>query len=266
MYGAILGDIVGSPYEFDRSGKTKEFPLFVPESRFTDDTVMTLAVADAFLSLASHPSDDQILAALIKSMQHFGRRYSDIGYGAKFLCWLLCDDPQPYGSWGNGSAMRVASAGWLFGDPDTVRKMARLSAVVSHDHPEAVTGAEAVASAVFLARTGSSKEEIKTYIQTHFCYDLSRSCDDIRPNYRHDVRCRGTVPEAITAFLEGCSFEDVIRTAVSLGGDCDTLTCIAGAMAEAYYGVPESLKDKVRQYLPPDLTDVLLRFCQRISC
>ena len=265
MYGAILGDIIGSPYEFDRSGKTKVFPLFVPESRFTDDTVMTVAVADAFLSVSPSASDDQIRQALVKSMQHFGRRYSQIGYGAKFLNWLFSDDPQPYGSWGNGSAMRVCAAGWLFGDLDTVRKMARLSAVVSHDHPEAIAGAEAVASAIFMARTGSSKQEIKSYIQTHFHYDLSRSCDEIRPNYHHDVRCLGTVPEAITAFLEGCSFEDVIRTAVSLGGDCDTLTCIAGTMAEAYYGVPESLKSKARQYLPEDLADVLLRFCQHIS-
>ena len=265
MYGAILGDIIGSPYEFDRSGKTKDFPLFIPESRFTDDTVMTVAVADAFLSVSPAAADIQIRQALVKSMQHFGRRYSDIGYGAKFLNWLLSDDPQPYGSWGNGSAMRVSAAGWLFDNLETVRRMARLSASVSHDHPEAVAGAEAVASAIFLARTGSAKEEIKNYIQSNFSYDLSRSCDEIRPGYRHDVRCIGTVPEAITAFLEGSSFEDVIRTAVSLGGDCDTLTCIAGAMAEAYYGVPESLKDKARQYLPEDLTDVLLRFSCHIS-
>ena len=226
---------------------------------------MTVAVADAFLSVSPADTDAGIRQTLVKAMQHFGRKYRDIGYGAKFLNWLLCDDPQPYGSWGNGSAMRVSSAGWLFNDLETVRRMARLSALVSHDHPQAIDGAEAVASAIFLARTGKSKEEIKHYTQTNFPYDLSRSCDEIRPGYRHDVRCLGTVPEAITAFLEGRSFEDVIRTAVSLGGDCDTLTCIAGAMAEAYYGVPESLKDKVQEYLPTDLADVLLRFSQRIS-
>ena len=264
MYGAVLGDIIGSPYEFDRSGKTKDFPLFSPESRFTDDTVMTVAVANTFLSLSSDASEACILQTLVQSMQHFGRRYADIGYGAKFLNWLMTENPQPYGSWGNGSAMRVAAAGWLFEDLDTVQRMARLSAVVSHNHPEAVSGAEAVASAIYLARTGHSKEHIKNDLVHQFGYDLSRSCDEIRPGYRHDVRCQGTVPEAITAFLEGNDFEDVIRTAVSLGGDCDTLTCIAGAMAEAFYGVPQHLKETADQYLPEDLADVLLRFQHRI--
>ena len=265
MYGAILGDIIGSPYEFDRSGKTKDFPLFIPESRFTDDSVMTLAVAHGFLSVSPDTSEPEICRALVTSMQLFGRRYRDIGYGAKFLNWLLCQDPKPYGSWGNGSAMRVSSVGWLFSDLASVQKMARLSAMVSHDHPEAIAGAEAVASVIFLARTGSSKEVIRTYVTEQFGYDLSRSCDEIRPGYRHDVRCQGTVPEAITAFLEGSSFEDVIRTAVSLGGDCDTLTCIAGSMAEAFYGVPEELEEKCQTYLPEDLKDVLFRFYRHIQ-
>ena len=263
MYGAILGDIIGSPYEFDRSGKTKDFPLFSPESRFTDDTVMTVAVADAFLSCPAGASDEAIRRQLIRSMQRFGRLHPGIGYGAKFFSWLMTVDPQPYGSWGNGSAMRVSSAGWLFGDLETVLKMARLSAEVSHDHPEAIKGAQATAAAVFLARTGCSKEEIRTYIESTFGYDLSRTCDEIRPGYRHDVSCRGTVPEAITAFLEGNSFEDVIRTAVSLGGDCDTLTCIAGSMAEAFYGVPDELKQACRQYLSADLAEVLIAFESR---
>jgi ADP-ribosylglycohydrolase len=260
MYGAILGDIIGSPYEFDRSGKTKDFPLFSPESRFTDDTVMTVAVADAFLSCPAGASNEAIRRQLIRSMQRFGRLHPGIGYGAKFFNWLMTVDPQPYGSWGNGSAMRVSSAGWLFGDLETVLKMARLSAEVSHDHPEAIKGAQATAAAVFLARTGCSKEEIRTYIESTFGYDLSRTCDEIRPGYRHDVSCRGTVPEAITAFLEGTSFEDVIRTAVSLGGDCDTLTCIAGSMAEAFYGVPDELKQACRQYLSADLAEILQAF------
>ena len=260
MYGAILGDIIGSPYEFDRSSKTKDFPLFSPESRFTDDTVMTVAVADAFLSCPAGASDEAIRQQLIRSMQRFGRLHPGIGYGAKFFSWLTSEDPQPYGSWGNGSAMRVSSTGWLFGDLETVLKMARLSAEVSHDHPEAIKGAQATAAAVFLARTGNSKDEIKAYIESVFGYDLSRTCDEIRPGYRHDVSCRGTVPEAITAFLEGTGFEDVIRTAVSLGGDCDTLTCIAGSMAEAFYGVPDELKQVCRQYLSADLADVLLTF------
>ena len=260
MYGAILGDIIGSPYEFDRGSKTKDFPLFSPESRFTDDSVMTLAVADAFLSLPDCTDDESIRKQLIRSMQAFGRAYPRIGYGARFFNWFMSEDPQPYGSWGNGSAMRVSSAGWLFHDPETVRRMARLSAQVSHNHPEAIRGAEAVAAAIYLARTGSSKAEIKAYLENSFGYDLSRSCDEIRPGYHHDVSCQGTVPEAITDFLEGNDFEDVIRTAVSLGGDCDTLTCIAGSMAEAFYGVPEPLKEACRKHLPEDLLTVLLRF------
>ena len=260
MYGAVLGDIIGSPYEFDRSSKTKVFPLFVPQSRFTDDTVMTLAVADALLDVTPAESDDAIRQRLTASMQRFGRAWPEIGYGAKFLHWLMTDNPRPYGSWGNGSAMRVSAAGWLFDDLDTVLRVARLSAEVSHDHPEAVKGAQAVAAAIFLARTGHSKAEIRAYTEGTFGYDLSRSCDEIRPGYRHDVSCRGTVPPAVTAFLEGTDFEDVIRTAVSLGGDCDTLTCIAGSMAEAFYGVPEELKQACRQYLPDDLLTVLIRF------
>lgn len=264
MYGAILGDIIGSPYEFDRSGKTKDFPLFSPESRFTDDTVMTIAVADAFLTVSPDASEAEIRQQLIRSIQRFGRAYPRIGYGARFLNWLFTENPQPCGSWGNGSAMRVSSAGWLFQDLNTVQKMARLSAMVSHDHPEGIKGAEAVASAIYLARTGTPKPEIKDYIEKAFGYDLSRSCDEIRPNYRHVASCQETVPEAITAFLEGHSFEDVIRTAVSLGGDCDTLTCIAGAMAEAFYGVPADLQKICRAYLPEDLLEVLDRFFQRM--
>ena len=264
MYGAILGDIIGSPYEFDRSGKTKAFPLFSPESRFTDDTVMTIAVADAFLSVSPEDPEDEIRRKLVHSMQKFGRRYAGIGYGARFLSWLITDDPQPCGSWGNGSAMRVSSAGWLFEDLDTVLRMARLSAEVSHNHPEGIKGAQAVAAAIFLARTGSTKPEIKTYIKKFFGYDLSRTCDEIRPDYHHVASCQETVPEAITAFLEGEDFEDVIRTAVSLGGDCDTLTCIAGAIAEAFYGVPAELKVACRAYLFEDLLAVLRQFEQCI--
>lgn len=264
MYGAILGDIIGSPYEFDRSGKTKDFPLFSPESGFTDDTVMTIAVADAFLSVSPEEQADEICRKLTHAMQKFGRAYPRIGYGARFLNWLLTDNPQPCGSWGNGSAMRVSSAGWLFDDLDTVLKMARLSAVISHNHPEGIKGAQAVASAIFLARTGSSKPQIKAYIEKNAGYDLTRTCDEIRPGYHHAASCQETVPEAITAFLEGTGFEDVIRTAVSLGGDCDTLTCIAGSLAEAFYGVPDNLKHACRNYLSRDLLEVLARFEHRL--
>ena len=260
MYGAILGDIIGSPYEFDRGNKTKDFPLFCKFSEFTDDTVMTIAVADAFLPVQPEMEDDAIRQRLVAKMQKYGRRYPYAGYGTMFRRWLRSQNPMPYGSFGNGSAMRVSAIGWLYGDLATVRRMARLSAEVTHDHPEGIKGAEATACAILLARTGSTKDEIRDFVETIFDYDLSRTCDEIRPGYRHVESCQETVPEAITAFLEGESFEDVIRTAVSLGGDCDTLTCIAGSMAEAFYGVPEELKAECRKRLPEDLLEVLQRF------
>ena len=257
MYGAILGDIIGCPYEFDRSPKVKEFPLFSATSEFTDDTVMTIAVAEAFLDAG----DDEagIRRKLIHYMQKYGKAYPYAGYGVRFGCWLEDKDPQPYNSWGNGSAMRVSPVAWLYDDLDTVRRMARLSSEVTHNHPEGIKGAEATASAIFLGRIGKSKAEIKAYIQENFDYDLSRTCDEIRPTYRHVESCQETVPEAITAFLEGDSFEDVIRTAVSLGGDCDTLTCIAGSIAEGFYGVPEGLKAECRNRIPEGFRDVLDR-------
>lgn len=260
MYGAILGDIIGSPYEFDMGDKTKEFPLFTQKSMFTDDTVMTVAVAEAFL--LAHPDADEnwLRKRLIYAMQKYGRRFPYAGYGTMFRNWLEARDPQPYGSFGNGSAMRVSSVAWLYNDLDTVRRMARLSSEVTHNHPEGIKGAEAVASAIYLARTGSTKAEIRAYIEENFAYDLSRTCDEIRPNYRHVESCQETVPEAITAFLEGDSFEDVIRTAVSLGGDCDTLTCIAGSIAEGFYGVPEDLKQECRNRLPAQLLEIVCQY------
>ena len=237
----------------------KDFPLFSRNSEFTDDSVMTLAVADAFLSLPPEASEVEIRRFLVRSMQTYGRKYPYAGYGGMFHRWLRDTNPQPYGSYGNGSAMRVSSVGWLFDDLQTVRHMARLSAEVTHNHPEGIKDAEATASAIYLARTGSTKAEIKAYIEANFHYDLSRSCDEIRPTYRHVESCQETVPESITAFLEGESFEDVIRTAVSLGGDCDTLTCIAGSIAEGFYGVPEELKQQCRERLPEDLRKVLRR-------
>lgn len=260
MYGAILGDIIGSPYEFDQGNKSKEFPLFFSDCHFTDDTVMTIAVAEAFLF--AHPAADEawLRKRLIYSMQKYGKAYPYAGYGTRFRRWLNEKNPQPYGSYGNGSAMRVSSVAWLYDDLETVRAMARLSAEVSHNHPEGIKGAEATAAAIFLARTGSSKAEIKAYIEGQFCYDLSRTCNEIRPTYHHVESCQETVPEAITAFLEGESFEDVIRTAVSLGGDCDTLTCIAGSIAEGFYGVPEELKQECHKRLSEDLKTVLDQF------
>ena len=257
MYGAILGDIIGSPFEFDRGNKSKEFSLFSTNSRFTDDSVMTIAVANAFLDAQPNADIEWIRLRLISSMKKYGKLFPRAGYGGMFRRWLKSDDPQPYGSFGNGSAMRVSSVAWIYNDLETVRSMARLSAEVRHNHPEGMKGAEATASAIFLARTGITKAEIKSYIEENFGYNLNRTCNEIRPNYHHVETCQETVPEAITAFLEGESFEDVIRTAVSLGGDCDTLTCIAGSIAEGFYGVPESLKQECRNRLPDELRKVL---------
>ena len=261
MYGAILGDIIGSPYEFDQGDKTKDFPLFSRHSEFTDDTVMTVAVAEAFLDAPEEEA--AILQRLIESLQKWGHRYPNAGYGIRFSQWLWAPDPQPYESCGNGSAMRVAAVAWLYHDMEQVRRMARLSAVVTHDHPEGIKGAEATAATIFLGRTGHSKADIRAYIEQEFHYDLSRTCDEIRPGYCHVETCQETVPQAITAFLEGESFEDVIRTAVSLGGDCDTLTAIAGSIAEGFYGVPEELKQACRDRLTGDLLEVLLNFTEK---
>jgi len=260
MYGAILGDMIGAPYEFDRGNKSKAFPLFTEGSRFTDDSVMTVAVAEALLDAPGAP-EEELRAALVRSLQKWGRRYPRAGYGLRFDRWLRAEDPEPYGSFGNGSAMRVSAAGWLFGSLEATRHMARLTAEVTHNHPEGIKGAEATASAIFLARTGCGKEALRDYITGEFGYGLTRTCDEIRPGYHHVESCQETVPEALTAFLEGEDFEDVIRTAVSLGGDCDTLTCIAGSVAEAFYGVPEALERACRERLPGDMLEVLDRFC-----
>ena len=259
MYGAILGDMIGAPYEFDMGDKSKDFPLFGRGSIYTDDSVMTIAVAEALMK-SKDSVDETIRATLIESMQRWGQKYPNAGYGGMFYHWLRAVDPQPYNSFGNGSAMRVSSAGWLYKTLDETRRVARLTAEVTHNHPEGIKGAEATASAIYLARTGADKEKIKNYIINEFGYDLSRTCDEIRPSYHHVETCQETVPEAITAFWEGNNFEDVIRTAVSLGGDCDTLTCIAGSIAEAFYGVPDSLKSECLNRLPTDMADVLVEF------
>ncbi len=264
MFGAILGDIIGSPYEFDRGNKSKEFPLFSGESYFTDDTVMTVAVAEALMDCAPDSTDDEIRQKLVDSMQKYGKLYPNAGYGGRFMVWLNLD-PKPYNSYGNGSAMRVSPVAWLYNDMETVRRMARLSADVTHNHPEGIKGAEATASAIFLARTGHSKAEIKVYMEQEFGYSLNRTCDEIRPAYFHVESCQETVPEAITAFLEGNDFEDVIRTAVSLGGDCDTLTAIAGSIAEGFYGISNELITECKKQLDDRLLGVVERFEKRIG-
>ena len=260
MYGAILGDIIGSPYEFDRGKKTKNFSFFDKGCSFTDDSVMTIAVAEALMQANTTGiiEDEQATKDLIIDMMHkWGHRYPNAGYGGRFYHWLKDSDREPYNSWGNGSAMRVSSAGWLFNDMETTRRVARWTAEVTHNHPEGVKGAESVAAAIFMARDGKSKAEIREYISSEFGYDLNRACDDIRPGYRFDVSCRGSVPEAIIAFLDGNDFEDVIRNAVSLGGDTDTIGAIAGSIAEAFYDVPDHLKEECEKRLPDDMRHML---------
>lgn len=243
MLGAILGDIVGSPYEFDHNNyKHKDFPLLSEKSHFTDDTVMTAAVAVGLIDGKGLP--ERTFCAVQHEMRFWGREYPHAGYGGMFRRWLHAENPKPYGSFGNGSAMRVSAAGWLFDTLDKTLEMAKVTAEVTHNHPEGIKGAQATAAAIFLARTGHSKPEIKRYVEQTFGYDLNRTCDEIRPTYHHVETCQETVPEAIIAFLESVSFEDALRNAVSLGGDSDTLACITGGIAEAFYGMPQELRDE----------------------
>ena len=267
MYGAILGDIIGSPYEFDQNNiKTTDFELFSDRSEFTDDSIMTLAVAEALMNCGIDADEETMKKALIEAMKKYGRRYPFAGYGVNFSMWLDKDDPKPYNSFGNGSAMRVSAAAWLCQENlQQMLQIAAITAVVSHNHPEGIKGAQATAAVIFMAIHGASKEQIKDTISKAFGYDLSRTCDEIRPTYHHVESCQETVPQAIIAFLEGDSFENVIRLAVSLGGDSDTLTCIAGSMAEAFYGVPEHLKQEARERLSDDLLAVLERFDQKLE-
>jgi len=253
MIGAIAGDIIGSVYEH-LPIKTKKFPLFHPRCRFTDDSVLTVAVADSILTGRSYR----------ESIQAFGRRYPGAGYGGTFIQWIHSHDPQPYNSWGNGSAMRVSPVGFAFATEDEVLHQAQKTAEISHNHPEGIKGAQATALCVFLARTVHDKEKIRRQISQRFGYDLDRGVDDIRPGYDFDISCQGTVPEAIIAFLDSQSYEDAVRNAVSLGGDSDTLACITGAIAEAFYGaVPSRIRKKVKAVLTPDLWAVTERFCRK---
>jgi ADP-ribosylglycohydrolase len=250
MLGAIIGDIIGSVYE-QNPVKTKDFPLFNPRSRFTDDTVLTVAVADAIMT--GQPYREALMV--------WGRRYPDAGYGGSFLRWLATRDPHPYNSWGNGAAMRVSPVGYAFTTETEVIREAKKSALISHNHPEGIRGAQATALTVFLARHKQSKAKIRSRIAHQFGYDLDRTIEDIRPGYHFDISCQGTVPEAIIAFIEATSYEDAIRNAVSLGGDSDTLACIAGGIAEAYYAyIPPCLIDDARAVLPPDLLRIIDSF------
>lgn len=252
MLGAIAGDIIGSVYEHSPVDSI-DFDLFPPGSRFTDDSVLSVAVAEAILSDGDYRT--QLL--------NWGLRYPRAGYGRSFHDWLHRGGGAPYNSWGNGSAMRVAPVGWAFDNEHEVLEQARASAAVTHDHAEGIKGAQATALAVFMARQGQSMTMIKARISEQFGYDLSRSLAEIRPDYGFDVSCQGSVPEAIIAFLESDDYEGAVRNAVSLGGDADTQACIAGGIAEAFYGeVPADIVEQAEQRLPEEMRDVIRRFEQ----
>ena len=283
MLGAIVGDIVGSVYEWNNI-KTKDFPLFREDCFFTDDTVMTCAVAEAIMN--GGEKDDFIVA-----MKKYGRMYPDAGYGGRFGAWLFSEKREPYNSFGNGSAMRVSPCAWVMDCgfcartgmwPSNGRAVARLSAEVTHNHPEGIKGAMATADAIFMNRfnfggyyidygkpinddTEECKRRVKKHIEKEYGYNLSRTLEEIRPDYKFNETCQDTVPQAIIAFLESTDFEDALRNAISLGGDSDTLAAITGSIAEAAYGVPDRIKDKAYSYLDEPLKDILRRWRQYIE-
>jgi ADP-ribosylglycohydrolase len=250
MFGAIAGDIIGSVFEH-RCIKTTDFPLFQPSCRFTDDTVLTIAIADAILRQRDYG----------ESLQLFGRKYPNAGYGGSFSQWISAPWIKPYNSWGNGSAMRVSPIGFAFSSVETVLSEARKSAEVSHNHPEGIKGAQAVALAVFLGRSGAGKADIRQEISERFGYNLQRTVEAIRPGYRFDVSCQGSVPEAIIAFLDSSNYVEAIRNAISLGGDSDTLACISGGIAQSFYSViPPEIMLGIRQKLPQEFLDIIDAF------
>lgn len=266
MYGAILGDIIGSRFEFDRGGKTKEFKLFTSEDSFTDDTAMTIAIGEALVKAGLAADTDTIEREVTSSMRAWAKRYPEAGYGGRFYKWLFWShNTQPYGSFGNGSAMRVSAAGLLYDTIERTREVAKSTAVVTHNHPEGIKGAECTAAAMFLARTGHSKADIAEYVVREFGYDFTESLDQMRLRHRHDETCQDSLPKALRAFMDGESYEDVVRNAVSLGGDTDTLAAIAGAMAEAFYGIPENIKQEGLSFIPDDMKEVLDAFSKIID-
>ena len=260
MYGAILGDIIGSRFEFDREGWTKEFELFTSEDSWTDDTVMTVAVAEALMDAGRDASVDEIKAECTKSMQRWGRKYPGAGYGGRFIAWIASKNPRPYGSYGNGSAMRVSAAGWLYDSIERTREVARATANVTHNHPEGIKGAECTAAVIYLARAGWEKKNIERYVVKEFGYDISETLDEMRKRHEHVESCQDSLPKALRSFFDGISYEDVVRNAVSLGGDTDTLAAIAGAMAEAFYDMPILLRAECLKRSEKDMVEVIERF------
>ena len=262
LYGAPLGDIIGVPYEFDRNRPESEnsFPLFCEESDFSDDTVTTVAIADAIMK-AGKNEDGRIFRKEVQdSLQAWCQAFPHRGYGGRFRCWINEKNPRPYNSYGNGAAMRVSAVGWFYDTMYETREAARTTARVTHNHFEGIKGAMATAAAIFLARTEISKEQIKNYIEYEFGYDLNRTIDNIRPYYHHTEKIWETVPEAIIAFLESSDFESAIRNTVWLGGDVDTLGAITGSIAEAFYGVPDNLISECRNRLPKNMLEIIDKF------
>ncbi len=248
MLGAIIGDIIGSPYEW-KALKTKDFPLFSQKSSLTDDSYMTIAVGCACAD-GERSDEESFKEKVVFYMRKLGREFFYAGYGGRFRHWLRSDTSGPYNSFGNGSAMRVSPVAWYAQSLEEAERLAAWSAEVTHNHPEGIKGAVSVAAAIFMARSGKSKEEIKAYVEEHF-YSLDFTIDDIRPDYTFNVTCRGSVPQSIKCFLEAEDYEDTVRLAVSLGGDADTQAAIAGSIAEAYYGIPEELKKRAMKLMSP---------------
>jgi ADP-ribosylglycohydrolase len=255
MLGAIAGDVIGSVYEFDNI-HSKDFPLFGPGCSFTDDSILTIALAECLLDGGDYAA----------KMKAYCRRYPDGGYGGRFRAWAESDRTEPYNSHGNGAAMRISPVAWAFQALPEVLEQAERYTAVTHNHPEGIRGAQAIAGAIFLARTGHTKEHVRVWVEGKFGYDLSRSLDQWRPGFRFDESCAGTVPPALACFLDSTGFEDAIRNAVSLGGDSDTLACIAGSVAEPFYGgVPGAIAHRTLGYLDAGLRAVVERFREKFA-
>ncbi|MCI2063099.1 MAG: ADP-ribosylglycohydrolase family protein [Eubacteriaceae bacterium] len=256
--GVVAGDVAGSKYEFNNI-KTKDFPLFSDGCRFTDDTVMTCAVKSALARYLSGGREGSLHEMMTEEMKYYGNEYPDAGYGGRFSRWLISDDSEPYNSYGNGSAMRVSACAFLASDIEEAREWAVISSEVTHNHPDGINGAEATAAAIFTALNGGTKEDIKREMEKYYHIDFT--VDEIRPTYGFNETCPGSVPQAFECFLEAEDYEDCIRNCISIGGDCDTTAAIAGAIAEAYFGVPEDINEQALSYLPHDLRDIIQGKC-----
>lgn len=258
MLGAVVGDVIGSIYEVENV-KSKNFNLFSNNSRYTDDSVMTCAIAKSCMDYSKDKNFELFKKNVINNMKVLGRTHINAGYGGTFIRWILSINSKPYNSWGNGSAMRVSPVAWVSDSLEECEQLAEISASVTHNHPEGIKGAKAVASAIFLAKKGFDKNNILDYISEKY-YNLDFKLDDIRDSYNFNVSCQGSVPQAIKSFLEGNDFEDVIRNAISLGGDSDTIAAMAASIAEAYYGIPKNISEKTKEYLSFDLKQILNKF------